>query len=199
MERAARSSYAEKHPFFRELEVTGYAGGSLQLVEHSMDFAERSLEWVRDRDVAQFMGADFADVSVQTELDRIREILANENEYHWVMRLDGEGIGAVSIHSIAEQSALEACRAGSITFLIGSREHRKRGIASAVIRVILDWAFREAGFRIITARVLRENGASQRTLMKLGFQEDGKEPYEGLVRGKSSEWMKYRCSSPFVP
>ncbi|MEI8230316.1 MAG: GNAT family N-acetyltransferase [Candidatus Peregrinibacteria bacterium] len=188
------SYYAEHHSFYRALNVDEFTEGSLKLVEHSLDFAQASLDWVTESQVGQFMGADFSNVNIQTEIDRIKEILANANAYEWVILLDDQPIGAISINGIREETEKQFCKAGNLTFLIGYAEHRKKGIASAVIRQILHWAFEEAEFHMITARVLQENSASQRTLLRLGFEEYGTEPYEGLVNGQKRVWLKYRVA-----
>lgn len=177
------------------MEVACFTGGTLKLTEHNLAFAESSLDWVRDGDIGQYMGVDFSTVSVQTEIDRIREILSNEDEYNWVIVLDGKAIGALSINGITKSSQEYSAKAGSLTFLIGYPAYRGRGIASAVIHQLLSWAFEEAAFAVITARALEENTASQKTLLRLGFEPCGTEPYDGLVHGHASRWKKYRLKS----
>lgn len=183
--------YLRTHPGYREIDVQDYSGGSLKLRRHSLAFAQSSLDWVNDPDVRQFMGADFSHVSLQTELKRIREILANKDEYHWAIDYKGIIIGSVTLHDIREQSKQCRCKAASLTVLIGYPNARKKGIASASMRAVLAWAFEEGGFEMVTARALRENVASIRTLEKLGFLPNGTEPYDGLVNGKRSEWKVF--------
>ncbi len=179
-------NYRESHPGYEELTV-----GAIRLIEPGLDHASASLKWVRSLDVIQYMGADFPSPSIEGEEKRLREIIANTDEYSWMIESGGRIIGNVNINSIAETTAKQGVKAGNLTVLIGDTEFWGKGIATSVCSAILDWAKR-SGFRLITARVLQENVGSIKTLQKLGFEETGTEPYEGSVHGKKSEWRKFK-------
>lgn len=180
-------SYLASHPGYRPLTVeTG-----LCLVEPRLRHASASLSWVKNPDVVGFMGVDFDNPTLEGEEKRIKDILKNADEYSWMIELSGAVIGNVCINAINATTKKFGVKSGNLTVLIGDQNQWKKGIGVKVCSAILAWAFGQGGFEAMAARALQENVASIRTLQKLGFQETGKEPYEGLVQGKKSEWINF--------
>jgi RimJ/RimL family protein N-acetyltransferase len=184
-------NYQDTHPYYHELEVKSYKDAELQLIQPDLKYAEASLQWISNPEIVQYLGADFSNPSLEGEQKRIQEILENKDEYHWMIELNGKVIGNVNINSIAKISKKFGVKAGYPAILIGDKNYWRKGIGYHVMKTVLDWAFQEAGFEVIAARVLQENIASIRNLKKLGFEEDGTEPYDGLVKGKKNVWRKY--------
>jgi len=62
-------------------------------------------------------------------------------------------------------------------------EHQCRGYATAAARAMVEYAFRSAEVRRVTAHTLPGGVASQRVLLKAGFQHQGEvvDPEDGLV------------------
>ena len=187
-------TYQESHPHYRELEVKDYSAGKLRLIEPDLKYADVSLQWVSDQEVIQYMGIDFANPSLEGEQKRLREILENKDGYDWMIELDGKVIGNVRIHSIDWVSKKFGVKAAYPAILIGDKNYWRKGIAYQVMKTVLDWAFHEAGFKMIAARVLQENIPSIKNLQKLGFEEDGTEPHDGLINGKPSIWKKFKIT-----
>ncbi len=185
-------TYQSSHPHYRELEIGDYPSGKLLLVEPKIKHAKQSLNWIKDPEVIKFVDTDFANSSLKSEQNRLREILNNQNEYHWMIELNGNIIGNVSLHSIAQASKNNVVKTGIPAILIGDKNYWRKGIGSSVLKAVIHWAFTEADFKLITARVLQENLASQKNLEKLGFKPDGNEPYKGLINGKKTIWKKYK-------
>ncbi len=179
--------YQQLHPRYREIDV----GKELRLVTPDLHHAAQSLSWVESLDVVQYMGADFPSPTLEGEKRRIEEIMSNKDEYSWMVEYDGKVIGNVCINSIAEATQQFGVKAGNLTVLIGDKNYWGKGIGVKVCTAILAWAFEEASFMRMTARALQENIASIKTLQKLGFEEVGTEPYEGLVQGKPSVWRNF--------
>lgn len=183
--------YRQSHPQYRELGIDEH----LRLVEPEEKHAEASLSWVESPDVIQYMGADFSNPTLEGELNRIREVRNNRDEYSWMIELDGRVIGNVCINSINETSRKFGVKAGNLTVLIGAKDQWKKGIGARACTAVIAWAFMEAGFEAMGARALQENIASINTLKKLGFKEIGTEPYEGSMSGKPSVWRNFRTDS----
>lgn len=177
--------YQDSHPGYEELTV-----GDIRLITPSLDHASASLSWVQSLDVVQYMGADFPSPTLEGEEKRIRDIISNPDEYSWMIESGGSVIGNVFIGSIAEMTAKYGVKAGTLTILIGDTNFWGKGIATSVCSAVLNWAKRNE-FRVMTARALQENEGSIKTLQKLGFEETGTEPYEGLVHGKKSAWKNF--------
>jgi ribosomal-protein-alanine N-acetyltransferase len=53
------------------------------------------------------------------------------------------------------------------------REHRRQGVATEVVRALLDWAWREHGVTRFRAATAPENVASQGVLAQFGFRRTG--------------------------
>ena len=77
--------------------------------------------------------------------------------------LDGEVVLSISLHSIAEFDHI--CELGYWL----APEARGAGLAAKAARMITDFGF-AIGFRRISAIVLPENPASQKTLLNAGFE-----------------------------
>jgi RimJ/RimL family protein N-acetyltransferase len=127
------------------------------------------------------MGADFSHVSLSTERRRIREILANDDEYHWVILSRKNAVGSIFIGSIREESSRFGCRAGMLSYLL-EKQYRGRGVMSSVAAAVLRWAFHEGGFGAVSARVFPDNTASMQLLGKLGFVADSTESVDAETR-----------------
>lgn len=183
--------YQESHSDYEKLEVPYYKGGKLRLIEPHLEHAVVGLNWVSNHETIQYMGADFSNPSLEKEQKRLREIIENKDAYSWMIELDGKVIGNLTLGDIQEKSSESGMRTGNFTILIGDKNYWGKGIAFAVSRKVLDWAFHKAGFRKIVARALELNVGSIKTLQKLGFQETGTTPYEGLVNSNQTVWHNF--------
>lgn len=137
------------------------------------------------------MGADFSCVSLETEVRRIRDALDSEDSYTWMIELDGEAVGNVTINDIAAKTRIHGGRAGNLVFLVGDPAHRGKGIALAACGMVLDWAASDGRFAVMTARALQENAASIALLGKLNFVQTGSEPFEGTPHAQAGEWLSF--------
>ena len=62
---------------------------------------------------------------------------------------------------------------------------------SGATTAVLEWAFSQGGFEIISSKVLHENIPSINLHKKLGFEYTGQSPYEGTIEGKTTEWQNF--------
>ncbi len=173
--------YEQSHPGYRELIVRD----GLRLVMPAERHAEASLKWVRQEDVVRFMGADFPDPSLEGELKRIQEILMNKDEYNWMIELDDEPIGNVSINSIDETTKKFSLKAGNFAILIGDKRHWRKGFGAALV-IRRHVRQQVGGFEAMGSRALTENVASVRMLEGVGFWEIGMTQEDGYT------WKNFR-------
>ena len=188
-------NYLLSHPHYQELSVPWYTRGTLRLVRPQLEHARSSLEWVSDEEVVRLTGGDFSGASLEGEKKRIQDILNNEDAYHWMIALNGQVVGNVSLHDIGTTSQTLGCMSASLAYLIGERRLWGQGIATAAARAVLGWAFNAGGFQVIVARVVQQNERSLAVLKRLGFEEYGTEPYAGPDFGEPTVWCCYRLSS----
>lgn len=114
---------------------------------------------------------------------RIADLTADPTIQPWLGRaivLDDAGIrqiiGSIGFHAPPDED-------GRVE--IGYRvepEHRRQGVATEVVRALLDWANREHGVTRFRAATARDNVASQAVLARFGFREVGvqMDEYDGL-------------------
>lgn len=191
---ASSLNYVATHLHYHPLQIDEH----LELVEPRMEHALASLSWVQTIDVVQYMGADFPCPTLEGEQKRIAQILENTDEYSWMIENNKTCIGNVSINDIAATTKHCNRRAGNLTVLIGEKESWGKGIGYRACRAVIAWAFQESTFEILAARALKENTSCISLLSKLGFTETGREPYEGLVHGKKSEWRRFVLTAPAI-
>jgi len=72
---------------------------------------------------------------------------------------------------------------GEIAYVI-SPEARGRGVASAAVKLLSEWAFRELGVKRLQLSIHPDNVASQRVAEKAGFTYEGTLRSMKLIRGE---------------
>jgi RimJ/RimL family protein N-acetyltransferase len=91
-----------------------------------------------------------------------------QDAYHWMIEtLEGVPVGTISTHM---------CNQRDGTFSYGldiAAEHRRKGYASAAIRLILRYYFEHLRYQKVTVNVHSDNLASLRLHESLGFQREG--------------------------
>jgi RimJ/RimL family protein N-acetyltransferase len=185
--------YSKSHPNFLELEIPRFTQGRLKLIEPKTDYAKTSLSWTTQPEIVQYMGGDFSNPSLEKEVERLKKIIETTDEYNWMIELDDRVIGAVGINKIQAESERLGAKAGDLVILIGEKQHWRKGIGHNVLQTVLDWAFGKSDFKIITARALKQNLGSLKTLAKLGLEKIGESPYkDGLIDGKPATWANFR-------
>lgn len=185
-------AYLSSHLTHEELDIPEYTSHKLKLVTPSTNYAQESLDWVSDKEVGQYMGADFSNVSLEAEEQRLKEIIEDTNSFNWIIECDGKAIGNINISNIAQISQEFGVKSGKLNYLIGDKKLWGQGITTAVARKVLDWAFTKGEFLVIKSRVLIQNKSSQAVLKKLGFKEYGKEDYDGPDIGQPTEYIIYK-------
>jgi len=181
-EKANNTNNRLEDSFYHELK----AGKSIKLIRPSISSAQASLEWLRDPEIGQYMGADFSNVSLETEKKRLKDIIASDNEYNWGIEVNGTIVGNIAISEIEEKTKEFGKKAGILSILIGYKNQWGKGLATKCEESVLDWAFNEAGFELLLARALPANIGSIKSLEKNGFKPDGTEPFSETV-----DWQKY--------
>lgn len=176
---------------YKELVVETFKNGRLKLIKPSLEYAEDSLRWVSDSEVVEHMGADFSDVSLDTEIKRIEEMLKAEDKWSWMIELDGQVIGNVAISLSDEDSSDNGLKVGSLMILIGDKEYWGKGIGYHVGKIVLKWAYKVVGFDVVTARALKRNIGSVKLLEKLGMTFNGEVDFEGDGICKPGVWRNY--------
>jgi [ribosomal protein S5]-alanine N-acetyltransferase len=188
---SALERYASSHPRYREIDVTDWSRGRLRLITPEVRHASEGLSWLKRPEVVRFLGGDFSDLSIEGERRRMRVILDDSDAYHWEIEINGRVVGNINLHDITQSSTDFNRSAATLAYLIGEPEWWGRGVATAAARAVLGWAFLEAGFEVIRARIVPQNLASITVIEHVGFRRYGKEPYTGPDLGEPTYWILY--------
>ena len=161
-------------------EISGN-GVSLRAVT-MQDCTDRYLAWMTDVETNRYMETRWF---VQT-LDSIREFVesvrASSDSYLFAIIHGGDHVGNIKIGPIHSRY-----KNADISYFIGEKTVRGRGVASEAIRLVLGFGFGTLGLHRIQAGAFRENVASRKILERCGFA------LEGVFRQKyylsdESEW-----------
>lgn len=173
--------------FYHELKVDN----STKLIRPSLSSAQSSLKWLKDPEVGRLMGADFSNVSLETEKKRLQDIISSDNEYNWSIEVDGTIIGNIAIREIEEKTKEFGKKAGILSILIGEKNQWSKGLATKCEEKVIGWAFNEASFELLLARALPANIGSIKALEKNGFKPNGTESFSETV-----DWQNYILEKP---
>ncbi len=108
--------------------------------------------------------------NLEAEQQRVSDFLEKDDQYNWMIELDGQVVGSVWI----DRKPSDYLPAPSISIMIGNPSARGRQVGTFAFHAILDFLASE-GHPKAYARHLCENSTSEHILKKLGFKPDGKE------------------------
>lgn len=95
-----------------------------------------------------------------------------------IENLEGDYVGAISLHSRDEKNGL-------FSFGIGiDRQHREQGYAEDAVRIVLRYGFWERRYQKCNSACLHTNQASIRLHKKLGFIEEGRRRRQVFFNGE---------------
>lgn len=190
------ADYQTGHPEFEELTLEGDSGEQIELIAPRMELVPETVPWLQRKETVRYMGADFSGwseeeltrrINLETETQRMREIIDDEKALNWYIRCDGRVIGNVNISSIA---TIDGVKSGVMAILIGDPAYWGRKIARRVNRKVIDWAFSKGGFTTLKARIVEQNVGSIKSFESLGFRPVGTE-VEGVLDGEPMNWRIY--------
>jgi RimJ/RimL family protein N-acetyltransferase len=94
-------------------------------------------------------------------------------------------VASVGFHTV---SALN--RSAEVTYTVHP-ERWGRGLATAACAAAVRWAFEQRGWVRVQATTLPEHAASQRVLLKCGFEHEGRLRNFRFVRGAPRDYLLY--------
>lgn len=112
--------------------------------------------------------AYFTEEGQRRQLERDRELRAAGASERFVILADGEVVGVLSVAHIV-RGPLQSAVIGYFV----ARAQNGRGIATRAVGQVVEWAFEDAGLHRLEAGTLVDNTASQRVLLRNGFERIG--------------------------
>lgn len=172
-----------------KVDFVGRDGMNCTLASPEMAGAVTMLTWASDKEMMDAMAAPDHEplrdrATLETEQARVRDFANKRDTIIWAIRCDGKLVGQIWIDFDEDENN---GRAGHLSYLIGNKSMRGRGLAAAVGQKVLEWAFEKGDFSALRAWCFTDNIASKKTLEKLRFIYDFRDTNDELVDGKYSE------------
>lgn len=102
------------------------------------------------------------------EFQRQRIAVAGDDHWRWGIVDDDKLAGMITLADVARG----ALQLGNVGYWV-DRRHNGRGLASAAVAEVIEFAFAEGGLHRLEAGTLVDNHVSQRVLEKNGFERFG--------------------------
>jgi RimJ/RimL family protein N-acetyltransferase len=134
-------------------------------------FTEHDIEikvsWLNDPEIKKALILK-DEISVSTTLEWFNNSKTDPTRKDFIIETNtGEIIGTIGLRKISEQQ-----RSACIYIIIGNKAYWGKGVMFETERLLINWAFKEAGLEKIWAYVRSLNIASIITMKKLGFKCD---------------------------
>ncbi len=176
--------------YARNIDISSYSKTqTLRLVRPDPKYAPITIKWISDDEVIQYLGADFSKMTVEDEIDHLKNMVIDNDRYSWMIERDGEIVGNIEINEIKELSQKYGVKTGAFCTLIGDPTNWGKGLGSSAKKAASNWAFSEGDFELMEAKAYIQNVRSWSALEKLGYHYEGNE--KGDVDGNSVEWRVY--------
>lgn len=106
---------------------------------------------------------------ISTQYEYIEECENDEDGYYWSIETkDGVTIGTVSLFEINQHHMT-----ADLGIVIGNKEYWGKGVATEVIRSVMDYAFNKLNLERISSEVEEDNLPMKKVFEKTGFKQDG--------------------------
>ena len=132
------------------------------------DAEELAELYVTNREFLKPFEPDRTDEFFTTRFQRRRIEAAGADHWRWAI-VEGDRIVGTVVLADVLRGALQM---GNVGYWV-DRAHNGRGIATAAVADVVEFAFGEAGLHRLEAGTLIDNHASQRVLVKNGFERFG--------------------------
>ncbi|WP_435194402.1 GNAT family N-acetyltransferase [Natronomonas sp. EA1] len=140
-------------------------------------------ETINDPEVRRTLAANAPITGIEEE--NWIESLDNDEGVHLLVCVEGEPVGTVGIQPPSGPS-----RTVELGYFIAS-DAWGNGYATAAVRLLCRYAFRERGLHKVYADVYDLNPASARVLEKVGFVQEGVHREQGFVDGEHVDVLRY--------
>ena len=124
-----------------------------------------SYKWRNDPEVFKYTGTVYSNViDLETELNWIKKVIANTNDYRCAIIADGKYVGNIYLNEINTG-------VGKYNIFIGDKNVWGKGVAKAASLLLIKYGFENLGLREIQLRVRILNERAYQLYLKLGFKE----------------------------
>lgn len=129
--------------------------------------AYTSVNWRNDPEVFKYTGNTYNhEIKIDTELEWIRRVICNSNEYRCAILADGIYVGNIYLTDISDGCA-------TYHIFIGNKDYWGKGVAREASRLIIDYGFKELKLKKIVLEVRKQNERAVKLYLSLGFTPVG--------------------------
>lgn len=127
--------------------------------------AYTSVKWRNDPEVFKYTGNTYSrEITIDNELEWIRKVICNPNEYRCAILADGIYVGNIYLTDISDEEA-------EYHIFIGERSFWGKGIARLASEKIIEYGFNELHLKCLKLRVRVANKRAYSLYQALGFIE----------------------------
>ena len=102
----------------------------------------------------------------------IRILFANDHTWAIVLKESNEPIGCIGYYTPDESNIDIGPNDAEVGYWV-ARPYWNKGIATEALQLLIDYCFRQQGFRTLWADYFPDNQASGRVMQKCGFKDTG--------------------------
>lgn len=150
------------------------------------DISRRYVDWMNDPEVVKYTEQRFTKTSESDIETYLHKIAGSPTDLLFGIFDAGVHIGNVKLGAINEWH-----KTATLSYLIGSKEHWGRGIASRVISKMTKIGFKELKLDKISASVYANNKASARVLEKNDFYLEATKNAQYIYDGERVDALLY--------
>ena len=149
-----------------------------------------SYKWRNDKDVFALTIPAYKDftVSYETELEWIRRVIKNSDEYRCAIEADGIYVGNIYLTNITKDDAV-------YNIFIGDKSYWGKGVAFKASKLILQYAFDTLRLKRVVLEVRKEHASAIALYNKLGFEEIKRDEY---IEMQIENGQKNKMEKPLV-
>lgn len=123
-----------------------------------------SVKWRNDPEVFKFTGNTYDHtITIDSELDWIKRVINNKNEYRCAIIVDEKYVGNIYITDIQNNI-------GEYHIFIGDKSYWGKGVAKKASLLIIEYGFNVLGLNEIKLWVRKENKSAINLYNSLGFK-----------------------------
>ncbi|MFT3944725.1 MAG: GNAT family protein [Ancrocorticia sp.] len=172
-------------------------GAVVSLVVPEMGHATELLELV-NRNQEHFAPGEPLRPDSYFTLDAQRKVIRgwkaareSSDSYAWLIEYEGQIVGRASLNIVIRG----AFQSASVAYAV-DREATRRGIATAALLQMVDFAFAKLDLHRLQGETLLTNHASQATLQRCGFVRYGTAPDYLFIQGRWRDHVLFQRLNP---
>jgi len=143
------------------------------------DVSEKYVLWLNDYEVTKYTEQRYRQYSRVDIEDFVVEKFKSKFDLLFGIFKDNRHIGNIKLGPINWKHM-----SGEVSYFIGEKDYWGKGIASSVVKKVVQFAFNEVGLKKVNAGYYENNLGSAKVLQKCSFVIEGVKRSENVFEGK---------------